>query len=498
MLKSLEFENFKSWGGRHRLDFGRITGLFGANSSGKSSIIHLLLLLKQTVEFSESTIVLNFQGNASDDLDFGSFLDVVTDHDISMPISFSIDWTSESTPRSEEFLAEDINLSSTLRAIRRRMGEEVVVDQLSYARHVRITVDSPHSVFTDYVESLDDPISVTSTRRSSGAYALEASFKDKASFRSKRASRMYTPVGLHRFNPQTEAQIDRWMAERSPAKTDKLQAQDRYDSYRPTRRAENYMTNFLSGISYLGPLREHPQRDYRWTGTKHKKVGHRGEHAIQALLAGAWQRSSGSQHRNRLDSDRSSTVVIVSNWLRKLGIAESLSFQPVGRGARIWEARLHQKDGDADVNLADAGFGVSQVLPVIVTLLSAPAGSLVILEHPEIHLHPRLQGELADLLVEVADTSEVQILVESHSEHLLARIQRRISESSRGDGSLSPEDVRLYFCEQQKGRSKLTPLEMQSSGVITNWPDDFFGDMLAERMALSGFYPKSDNRKTEG
>ena len=135
---------------------------------------------------------------------------------------------------------------------------------------------------------------------------------------------------------------------------------------------------------------------------------------------------------------------------------------------------------------------------MIVALLSAPPGSLVILEHPELHLHPSAQSELADLLIEVASAGEIQILVESHSEHLLARIQRRIAESSRGNGSLAPEDVRLYFCEQREGRSTLTELVMQESGVITNWPPDFFGDMLAERMAMSGFYPKSDGRATGG
>ena len=78
MLHSLEFENFKSWAGPHRLEFGRITGLFGANSSGKSSIIHLLLLLKQTVESPDSTLVLNFGGSPSEYIDFGSFKDIVT------------------------------------------------------------------------------------------------------------------------------------------------------------------------------------------------------------------------------------------------------------------------------------------------------------------------------------------------------------------------------------------------------------------------------------
>ena len=197
---------------------------------------------------------------------------------------------------------------------------------------------------------------------------------------------------------------------------------------------------------------------------------------------------------------KSTSADAVSEWLRRLGIADSMSLKQAGEGVRIWEPLITLHDGRTQVNLADVGFGVSQVLPVIVALLSAPPGSLVILEHPELHLHPSAQGELADLLIEVASAGEIQILVESHSEHLLARIQRRIAESARGDSELklAPEDVRLYFCEQEQGKSKLTPLEMQPSGVISNWPDDFFGDMLAERMAMSGFYPKSDGRATDG
>ena len=256
-------------------------------------------------------------------------------------------------------------------------------------------------------------------------------------------------------------------------------------------RVENYATQLLRRIVYLGPLRDYPHRNYGWTGAIPATIGHRGEEAIQVLLAGASEKSS-EKRRKHTSPARSATIDAVTHWLRRLGIGESLSTQQVGRGARIWEARLHQHDGGAH-NLADVGFGVSQVLPVIVALLSAPRGSLVILEHPEIHLHPRVQSDLADLLIDIANTGEIQILLESHSEHLLARIQRRISESSGTDGGLKPEDIRLYFCEQLKGKSKLTSLEVQPSGVITNWPDDFFGDILAERMALSGFYPASED-----
>ena len=80
-----------------------------------------------------------------------------------------------------------------------------------------------------------------------------------------------------------------------------------------------------------------------------------------------------------------------------------------------------------DVRLTDVGFGVSQVLPVLILCSYAPEGSILILEHPEAHLHPKVQSELADVLIDVVKNRNVQIILESHSEHLLLRLMRRIA-----------------------------------------------------------------------
>ena len=125
------------------------------------------------------------------------------------------------------------------------------------------------------------------------------------------------------------------------------------------------------------------------------------------------------------------------------------------------------------------GIGVSQVLPVLVLCYYVPEGSTIILEQPELHLHPSVQAGLADVFIDVIKNRNVQILLESHSEHLLRRLQRRIAEEV-----FLPDDVALYFCELHEGESKLTPLNLDLFGEIDNWPDDFFGDLLGELVGV--------------
>jgi predicted ATPase len=115
----------------------------------------------------------------------------------------------------------------------------------------------------------------------------------------------------------------------------------------------------------------------------------------------------------------------------------------------------------------------------------APEDSLIILEQPEIHLHPQVQAEMADLFLEMALKRNVQFFIESHSEHLLMRLQRRIAERKGEFANLSEQDVKLYFCKREAEASVLEPLEIDEFGRIKNWPKDFFGDTIAERRAIA-------------
>ena len=130
--------------------------------------------------------------------------------------------------------------------------------------------------------------------------------------------------------------------------------------------------------------------------------------------------------------------------------------------------------------LTDVGFGVSQVLPVLVLLYYVPEGSIVLMEQPEIHLHPSVQSRLADVMLAVAKHRQVQIIVESHSEHLLRRFQRRAAEQE-----VSSSDLKLYFVRTTRGAAELNDLRLNEWGEIENWPDNFFGDEIGEIAAIS-------------
>ena len=115
--------------------------------------------------------------------------------------------------------------------------------------------------------------------------------------------------------------------------------------------------------------------------------------------------------------------------------------------------------------ITDVGFGVSQILPVLVLCYYVPEGSIVLLEQPEIHLHPSVQSGLADVFIDAAKNRGIQIVLESHSEHLLRRLQRRIA-----DETLVPDNTALYFCEMGKEASSLVPLNVNLFGDIKNSP----------------------------
>jgi predicted ATPase len=123
------------------------------------------------------------------------------------------------------------------------------------------------------------------------------------------------------------------------------------------------------------------------------------------------------------------------------------------------------------VSIADVGIGVSQVLPVLVALLVAEPGQLVYLEQPEIHLHPRAQVGLAEVLANAANRG-VSVVLETHSELLLLAVQSLVAE-----GSLSSEKVKLHwFTREKDGVTKVSSAELDEAGAFGDWPEDF-GDV---------------------
>jgi predicted ATPase len=167
-------------------------------------------------------------------------------------------------------------------------------------------------------------------------------------------------------------------------------------------------------------------------------------------------------------------------------LISDFEIKPLAAHRKEYEVLVRTSPKLPTVKLTDVGFGISQVLPVIVEALYVPRRSIVIFEQPEIHLHPRVQADLADLLIDAIGAREngipreCQFIVESHSEHFLRRLQRRMAEEV-----LSNEDAALYFVHAEGTTTRLDPLEVDLYGNILNWPAGFFGDEMEDLVARS-------------
>jgi predicted ATPase len=134
------------------------------------------------------------------------------------------------------------------------------------------------------------------------------------------------------------------------------------------------------------------------------------------------------------------------------------------------------------LELTDVGFGISQVLPILVQAHLSPKNSLTIIEQPEIHLHPNMQAWLTDALIEIALSQHKKFLIETHSEALIRRMRLRILDA---DSALSEEDVKIYHLHraEHKGRTVLEEIPVNANGDI-KWPLDFMDAEINDTLEI--------------
>lgn len=235
---------------------------------------------------------------------------------------------------------------------------------------------------------------------------------------------------------------------------------------------------FLSDIQYIGPLRAKPERAYLSTGTP-LEIGNAGENAVPIL----WKEQAQvvrSKTRPGAPAEEKRLVDAVLDWFREFGIASTLHVTKPKRV--IYQVELDSSPGSETlVTIADAGFGVSQLLPVLVAGLRSAEGTTLMFEQPEIHLHPRLQSKLADFFLCMVELGK-RVVVETHSEHLVNSLRLRTAQDL---SSSLQEHISILFVQAVRGDaaganaeepagSKIEQLHVDEYGSIDNWPPDFF------------------------
>jgi len=450
MLKSLKIQNFKGWKDTGKIKLSPITLFFGTNSSGKSSIGQFLVMLKQTMDSSDRKAVF-YPGDKNSAVQLGSFREMVFHRDVSNKIKFKYCW---SLSDKEKFNIEDSKSEKTYPVNTINFSAETGQDEKenNYLHLYNLT----YSLSNDNEKQFS--ISMKKKQDKKSFYEIECDNNYKLVREMGRVWKSPDPRKFYAFPDEIMAY---------------------YQNANFVQDLNFYHEKLFKNMYYLGPLRTKTERLYTWTKIEPESVGNDGQHAIAAILS-AKNRKINYKYKARTKSFE--TIIIEE--LKKMGLIEDFRVKEIIEQRQDYEVKIKTKGSGDWVDLPDVGFGISQVLPVLVQCFYAPQNSIILIEQPEIHLHPSAQSALADVMIDVINSGEngvprnIQLIIETHSEHFLRRLQRRIVEDE-----MLKDKVSAYFADITESPASLNELEIDLYGNIRNWPKDFFGDIASDVIA---------------
>lgn len=526
MITNISLRNYKAFKDIS-IDIKPITILLGANSVGKSSVIQLLSLLKQTAVnsplnenaplmmygyYANMGLINNLFHNKNTDIPirmgvtfssstlslkitniFTSFVERVYQLAFFLPIKSLLDWRNEPIKIGDREQFKKV--VAALSSVWRRETIEKYKDNVDFAlaRNSLIRTEELR------VNKGEDFISLYDTLDK-----LRKSVKEKDCTYTVEYEFSHSPCGLRISSLGIKVGNGRLFAMDSDiVKSDfvnigvntslgirnnlhscdnifecmSLSSQD--DTLEKTT-ISNYLTHVaceiltefrkefsLSSINHVGPLRASPKRYYlldQESYVLHPDFS-RGESQVQALKANKTLKSK------------------VNKWLNNFGFSVDIEKS---------EDVIHHvlvNQNSLELNIMDVGFGVSQILPILIQCFFSAEGSLTTIEQPEIHLHPQMQAQLANLFAEVSSEKDRYFIVETHSEYMLRRLRRLIADP--GYDNVSADKVAIYFFEgkdmsENRNYVSVNKLPMSSSGQF-DWPESFYKTELDDNLQFLKF-----------
>jgi AAA domain, putative AbiEii toxin, Type IV TA system/AAA ATPase domain len=416
-IDGLRVENFKGIRDEIHLDLAPITVFVGENSSGKSSCIHALAALSQTVNLQNTELPLVLDHEFAH-VHLGRFIEIVHSN-----------------------------------SYRDTIGLGVHLGGANYLEPIEKAEAVAYPRFKATRGSIQADFDYKCTQRTQVVEIENATYSiDGKEFRIRRSKDGYWTTRVEtgeRFPCRRDGSLYfelRGLTARSPSDYAKLVT---------LSSAQDSLRVALQGIRYLGPFRIPPLRQYQTRGSIPKEVGPLGESTV-TLLANEAIQSRSRPH-----------IAEIAEWLSLLGLAKSLDISRLAKTDAFGAALT--LDDDEAFPIADLGYGLSQVLPVLTQCSFAPSNSTLLFEQPEIHLHPLAAANLGRIFGSTVSRTNGTILIETHSPELVSSLQTEIKE-----GRLSAEDVKLYRVNRQEGASKFQHIEIDTHAEIyENWRKGF-------------------------
>ena len=516
MIKSISIENFKGVGDEIKIDLKPITLLFGANSAGKSTVVHALHYAREILERGNLDPDKTIGGGQH--VDLGGFLGLVHG---------KTEGKHRSVKLKVEFDAEDTQLPSSdadYSSLGRLIGAdfESLVDQFKTVAIEVAVFFNPWEDFPFVSEArvfFDGELFCELKSSSSGRGAAITQLEEHHPCLLQSTSDITTDVVPTCLSDLLEncsevlslpivleeemedvVQGGNFHAELLPDETEEEVAKELSRSKKVMKAISEVVSGAftlakeeLAQFRYLGPLRDTPDRNYDPPKTKVPARWASGLAAWDALKLQndefVAEVSSWLGDPERLDSgcqlDRRSYYVVdktseIAQKVQRSTFAddvEPIQSYEIADIETLTRLKLVSTGSDnVEFDPQDVGTGISQVIPVIVASL-LDEEQIVAIEQPELHVHPRIQAELGDLFIDAWKRKRNQFLLETHSEHLILRLQRRVREHQ-----ITQDEVGVYYVSQaEDGQTDVVQLRLDEEGdFVDNWPGGFFPERLKE------------------
>jgi hypothetical protein len=422
-IHEIRIKGYKSLADETRLEIRPLTILAGANSSGKSSVMQPLLLLKQTLASPSDPGVMELAGPNVQFTNYGQMFYRCPGQGKSVKtikIGFSVGDPSK---------PEKVDITYRLSDNQLHLEKEDFSTYLENGKRVGFTLhpgtlsEEEGSAIPKHIFNVGNPFAGSSKEMPVYKCRVQRGFLDVMLGRA--SSNLFMMLGA----PESD------------------------------RAVRQQLLNLI----HIPGLRGNPERDYPLRKTKGPRFDGHFQDYVAGIVAG-WK--DGPLGKSKL--------VQLSDALHELGLTwkvEARSLDATKVEIVVGRLKDARQGGAKDyVNIADVGLGVSQILPALVALFTATANQLIHLEQPEIHLHPKAQKNLAKILGQAA-TSKKRLIVETHSSILIRGIQTLVAK-----GELDPKLVKLHWFtrDDETGATKVSSADLDENGAFgADWPEDF-------------------------
>lgn len=553
-LSRISIQNFKAFGKMVDVPIRPITLIFGENSAGKSSILHSLLFLNQMQHQPQDKLTdITYTKAGGNSVDLGGVPQLKYDHSNENELVFIIEKCNQNPTKKQ---IEMLNLDSTdiisyFFSFMFNFSDSNQLSKIVYSfnnisfvslhKYTQATNDSYSLLEMDiqldsFIECLQHPIfknnmeynlqnkefsgknsrqkqEVSKTGLSYSTF-IDNQVKYLSTFKDQNTiiritislysnnTNIFDTINLNRGRIR-DLTCRIYSSDNQKIANRELDHKDEYNNSTDDLFSALWnsfcirfreMTETFKDISYLGPIRTIPTRNFDTLDSIARDPS-TGSTAWEKIASSTKIRNDVNTWLFKFGTNKEITTeqLIETAQIRKF-IANKLTVQQLttainsGTLSSRYLLRFYDTKKDLYLSHRDMGVGISQVLPVIVNCV-ANNNTNVLIEQPELHLHPRLQGDLADLFIETAvkGGQKNTYIIETHSEHIIRRIMRRIREDQHKPANktrITKEDVAILYVAAGPNGSTVTRLRLDDEGdLIDEWPHGFFEEGFRDDMA---------------